>query len=394
MDLHTLHVEHTVALGLYTILTLVNSWLHRGMRGVNWFPIYNLCAFIGALLIALRGHIPNPISIVGGCIFFPLAYLFLNLSLTNFFGEGSGHGLMSWQMHAAFIGLVFIGLVQYGIVHPNTKERLIIYSMFLSIQLALIAWLVFRHSTGNLRVSGGLMGIVVGLMSLSDAIRLVGVMLHGAPADYLRSGPFLSWMLLNNSVLQGGVTVAFVWMTAAVLRHDLHLQATTDPLTGLLNRRAMEEAADQQWAACRQRQLPLSAILIDLDGFKKINDSFGHHMGDQTLIAVAQCLQGHVRGNDVLARLGGDEFVILLPETRHEQAWEIAERLRKALEVLAVNGQDQQIEIRASFGLAQAQEAHFNWGQLLRYCDKALYEAKGSGGNGIRLDSSDLAYAQ
>ena len=95
MDLHTLHVEHTVALGLYTVLTLVNSWLHRGMRGVNWFPVYNFFAFAGALLIALRGHIPNPVSIVMGCIFFPLAYLSLHLSLTNFLGEGYGHGLMS-----------------------------------------------------------------------------------------------------------------------------------------------------------------------------------------------------------------------------------------------------------------------------------------------------------
>jgi len=394
MDLHTLHVEHTVALGLYTVLTFVNSWLHRGTRGVDRFPIYNLCAFAGALLIALRGQIPDPISIVLGDLFFPIAYLFLNLSLTEFFGEGSGRGLTGWQVQTALICIVSIGLVQYGMLHPNTKNRLIVYSAVLSIQLALIAYFVLRHASGTLLVSGVLMGVVVGLISLSNVIRLVGVILHGAPANYLRSGPFLAWTVLNNSVLQGGVTVAFVWMTAAALRHDLHVQATTDHLTGLLNRRAMELAAEQQIAICRRRQQPLSAILVDLDNFKQINDSFGHHSGDATLIAVAGCLQQHVRGHDLLGRLGGDEFVILLPDTRAEYAAEIAERLRAAVEDLRVVYEDAQIGVRASFGLAHAHKSLSNWGQLLMDCDKALYAVKDNGGNGVWHASDDLAMAQ
>jgi diguanylate cyclase (GGDEF)-like protein len=394
MDLHTLHVEHTVALGLYTILTFVNSWLHRGTKGVDRFPIYNLCAFAGALLIALRGHIPDPVSIVVGDLFFPIAYLFLNLSLTEFFGEGSGHGLTGWKVQAALIGVVSVGLVQYGMQHPDTKNRLIIYSAVLSMQLALIAYYVFRRASGTLLVSGGLMGVVVALISLSNVVRLVGVILHGAPANYLHSGPFLAWTVLNNSVLQGGVTVAFVWMTAAVLRHDLHVQATTDSLTGLLNRRAMEMTAEQQIAICRRRHQPISAILIDLDDFKRINDSHGHHSGDAVLIAVAQCLQQHLRGRDLLARLGGDEFVALLPETRADHGEEVAERLRAAVEELRVVHEDAQIGVRASFGLAHSDRSLFTWDQLLMHCDKALYAVKDNGGNGIRQANDDLVTAQ
>lgn len=394
MDLHTLHVEHTVALGLYTILTFVNSWLHRGTKGVDRFPIYNLCAFVGALLITLRGVIPNPISIVVGDLFFPIAYLFLNLSLTEFFGEGSGHGVASWKIQAALIAVVSIGLVQYGMQHPDTKNRLIIYSAILSLQLALIAYFVFRRASGTLRVSGGMMGVVVALISLSNVIRLVGVILHGAPANYLRSGPFLAWTVLNNSVLQGGVTVSFVWMTAAVLRHDLHLQATTDSLTGLLNRRAMETAAEQQIAICRRRHQPISAILIDLDDFKQVNDSHGHHSGDAVLIAVGRRLQQHVRGHDLLARLGGDEFVALLPEARAEHAAEVAERLRAAVDGLRVTHEDVEIAVRASFGLAHSDRSLLTWDQLLLSCDKALYAAKDKGGNAIWQANDDLVAAQ
>ena len=394
MDLHTLHVEHTVALGLYTILTFVNSWLHRGTKGVDHFPIYNLCAFVGALLIALRGHIPDPISIVLGDLFFPIAYLFLNLSLTEFFGEGSGDGLASWKVQAALVGVVAVGLVQYGMQHPDTKNRLIIYSAILSIQLALISYFVFRRSSGTLLISGSMMSVVVALISLSNIVRLVGVILHGAPANYLRSGPFLAWTVLNNSVLQGGATVSFVWMTAAALRHDLHLQATTDSLTGLLNRRAMETAAEQQIAICRRRHQPISAILIDLDAFKQVNDSHGHPSGDSVLVAVAQCLQQHVRGHDLLARLGGDEFVALLPEARADHAAEVGERLRAAVEGLHVVHEDTQISIRASFGLAHSDRSLLNWDQLLLRCDKALYAAKDNGGNGIWQANDDLVTAQ
>jgi diguanylate cyclase (GGDEF)-like protein len=290
--------------------------------------------------------------------------------------------------------VVSVGLVQYGMQHPDTKNRLIIYSAVLSMQLALIAYYVFRRASGTLLVSGGLMGVVVALISLSNVVRLVGVILHGAPANYLHSGPFLAWTVLNNSVLQGGVTVAFVWMTAAVLRHDLHVQATTDSLTGLLNRRAMEMTGEQQIAICRRRHQPISAILIDLDDFKRINDSHGHHSGDAVLIAVAQCLQQHLRGHDLLARLGGDEFVALLPETRSDHAEEVAERLRAAVEELRVVHEDAQIGVRASFGLAHSDRSLFTWDQLLMHCDKALYAVKDNGGNGIRQANDDLVTAQ
>ena len=297
MDMHTLHVEHAVLLGLYTFMTLVNSWLHPGSKGVNWFPIYNLCGLAGAVLISLRGHIPDPVSIGLGDLFFPLAYLVLHRSLTEFFGKGSAQ----WQLQATLVAMASVVIFGYGVLKPDTAHRLMYYSFILSFQLALTALVVFRNSIGPLRISGGLMGLVLACLSFNNFFRSIGIMLHGAPVNYLSGGTLLAWALVAPSVMQGGVTVAFVIMTSVVLRHDLHVQANTDSLTGLLNRRAVEVAAERAIAESLQKGRPLSAILIDLDGFKQINDCPGHLCGDATLIAAARCLQQGMRKDDLLA---------------------------------------------------------------------------------------------
>jgi len=132
------------------------------------------------------------------------------------------------------------------------------------------------------------------------------------------------------------------------------------------------------------RRQALSAILIDLDGFKQINDSFGHHSGDIVLIAVATCLKQKMRRQDHLARLGGDEFVLLLPNTAWEEASVVAERLRSCLEetqpLAEVHGA---AKIRASFGVAELRSKEHGWDQLIMSCDRALYAVKELGGNQV-----------
>jgi diguanylate cyclase (GGDEF)-like protein len=170
-------------------------------------------------------------------------------------------------------------------------------------------------------------------------------------------------------------------MTAAFLHQDLQLQASTDPLTGLLNRRAIEIAADRAIAESRYSRQPLTAIHIDLDGYKKNNDSLGHQAGDVTLIAVAYRLQQGLRKHDLLARLGGDEFVILLPGTSLKTATEMAERLRASIQELEVLYGQQPVSVNASFGLAQVESPSTDWDDLMMGCDKALYAVKSAGGN-------------
>jgi diguanylate cyclase (GGDEF)-like protein len=189
----------------------------------------------------------------------------------------------------------------------------------------------------------------------------------------------LAWTVLNTTVLQVGVLVAFVWMTAARLHHDLEVQALTDPLTGVLNRRAIELLAKRTFAASLRGAKPISAILFDLDDFKRINDSFGHLCGDNMLIAISRCVEQKLRPGDMMARLGGDEFVILLEATDIETANTIARRLRKSIEELRIEHDRREISATASFGIGQVKNGLGGWKELLAKCDRALYAEKDEG---------------
>ncbi len=357
MDMHTLHIEHAVLLGLFTVLTVANSLLHRGMKSVGWFPLYAFYAFLGALLIALRGEVPMWASVGAGGLFFSLAYVFLHRWLTEFLG----HKAYQWRLQVALAACALAVEVKFGLLEPNTEHRFFWYSLVLAVQLGLSARFAFRQASGSLRPSGWMMGAVLFLLCVNNLLRAAGTIMLGVPADYLEGGLILSWTLLATSVLQGAVVIAFVWMTAAGLRQELEVQASTDPLTGLLNRRAMETTAEREILLSTLQRQSMSAILIDLDSFKQINDSYGHNRGDTVLIAVAKCLKSNMRSQDYLARLGGDEFAMLLPNTAWEEASIVAERLRSCLEAIAPFADGSPSKVRASFGVAELRGKERGW---------------------------------
>jgi len=398
LDIHTLHIEHVVLLALYTLITVANSWLYKGVKGIHWFSLYNLAALLGAIAVALRGHIPDFISIVVGNLFVVVGYFFFTVSLTTFFGRKTYH----FYLQGVFFLTAVVTMLQYGWVHNDTPKRLIAYSVILGAQqVHLVLFLLSRKSTALRVATNSMMFMLIGL-ALGNLTRIIGVAMRGAPNNYLDAGSFLAWIVVVNSCLQCGTMVSYVWMTAAYLREDLEIQAITDPLTGLLNRRGIEIAAEQHILACNRAHLPISAIILDLNDFKQINDTYGHHCGDAALMAVATCLQNGTRNNnpkrkrDLLARVGGDEFAILLPETAFEATAEIAMRLRSSIEQTDIVYGQVRTRVTASFGLAQLQPASSTWEQLIMNCDKALYEAKRARGSSTlprTPPSSKLSFA-
>ena len=160
--------------------------------------------------------------------------------------------------------------------------------------------------------------------------------------------------------------------------------ATTDALTGLSNRHAMEESFPREINRCIQNEQPVSLIMIDVDGFKDFNDKFGHIAGDRALSAVAKILQSQFRPRDLLVRFGGDEFAVLLPGVNQEAALAIADRVRNSVSGDTESSQDSliQIPIRISMGVAEM-EAQGSYESLLKSADAALYRAKKAGRNSV-----------
>ncbi|RTL39521.1 MAG: diguanylate cyclase [Burkholderiales bacterium] len=166
--------------------------------------------------------------------------------------------------------------------------------------------------------------------------------------------------------------------------------ARTDPLTGLLNRRAFRELASSAHAAAERRDRPLSLLLLDLDHFKAINDTHGHAAGDAALRAVGALLRSTARVSDLCARWGGEEFLLLLPETDHAEARAFAERLRQAVWDIVLTHDGRPIGMTASLGVAQRQPQQ-SLDALIAAADAALYAAKEAGRNRVECEVIDRA---
>ncbi len=164
-------------------------------------------------------------------------------------------------------------------------------------------------------------------------------------------------------------------------------EARTDVLTGSSNRRHFEEAALAEWGRCKRYGRDAALLLFDLDHFKRVNDQYGHGIGDRVLRRVAALCRDEIRDIDTLARIGGEEFALLLPETDAAQATVLAERLRQRLADERIDTGKGAISVTASFGIAPLLNGDAEWRQALRQADAALYRAKAAGRNRIELAS-------
>ena len=159
--------------------------------------------------------------------------------------------------------------------------------------------------------------------------------------------------------------------------------AMTDELTGIHNRRQIQAKGRKWFIQAREEGKPLCVLLLDIDHFKRVNDTLGHHVGDRVLTVVAQCIESQLRSLDRVGRNGGEEFLVLLPDTRLDEAAEVAERIRQEVARLAIEEVPADHPIRISIGCAEYKREDDNLGELIRRADEAMYEAKLAGRNRV-----------
>ena len=160
--------------------------------------------------------------------------------------------------------------------------------------------------------------------------------------------------------------------------------AATDPLTGVYNRRTFIELADKALARAQRNALPLSLLMLDLDHFKRVNDRHGHMAGDEVLRSFARLVETCLRYEDLLVRYGGEEFCVLLPDTTHEGAMALAERIRALVDETPLHIMRAHIHVTVSFGVYTARAGETCTVELLLgRADQALYRAKAAGRNRV-----------
>ena len=176
-------------------------------------------------------------------------------------------------------------------------------------------------------------------------------------------------------------------------QEELKFMASTDPMTKLYNRRYFSDISQQILALAKRDQTAVSLIMLDIDKFKNINDTYGHQAGDDAIIALSERLKAHQRKSDIICRFGGEEFVILLPETSMEQAAIVAEKIGADVEHTLLNiAPDTNINLTISLGVSQVNiDDETSIEPALNRADEALYVAKNAGRNRVSLSAKNRA---
>lgn len=308
---------------------------------------------------------------------------------------GSGNSLYAGPM--AFTGLILLfTALKFGF---STRYAAVILLGLLTSLLALLGLL-----------SGGLDGPVI---VVAPFIPLLGTLIHGRRAGivcavistciiiafaiaHTNGADFYShgYNIEQRSVARAAFLIAFILASTFVgnyyarisdaMAASIWQHATHDHLTGLANRRSLDDSLARELFIARRAKSSLSVMLIDIDHFKKYNDINGHIMGDRCLRRVADSLRKNImRPADIVARFGGEEFVILLPDTPMENAIMVAEKVRKGVEKLEMPYcADEETYVTISIGVASSlSNNNYDAEQLLSIADKALYQAKANGRN-------------
>lgn len=295
----------------------------------------------------------------------------------------------SWPEFEDFIiySYVFIVIVQSWLsgTHYTTGMLLLMIGAYMTSALADIRKVLRAY------VIVVIIFAILGIAELSGQFTYAPIF---AKSPYKADGsPVWGWFAVQATQVSALLVITYVGIMATkrwVERENLFREMSTiDGLTRLTNRRSFIERSESEFA--RARRVPISGIsciMIDIDHFKKINDTLGHHAGDAVLVQTAGLLLANRRQYDEVGRYGGEEFAVLLPETSLEDATQIAERLREKIAAQSITVDGKKISVTASFGVACFPgEGVETINDLLRAADAALYKAKHTGRNRVVADT-------
>ncbi|MCV2354609.1 GGDEF domain-containing protein [Paucibacter sp. B2R-40] len=380
MDIHTLFLAQTCALAaIATMLWVARSDADEGNGLRTWMWAVG-CQALAYLLLANLKWWPNSVSTLLGNAFGALSVALFFAAIRQFLGAP-----IPLRRLALMCALVTAAAASTTFFYAPGKPSLIptIFNGFAYAGLELLNALAFwrKPRPELLRVQRivALLYLAMGLLlPVRAALLLVGELNLG---QFSIPAAWNAPIYLFGFIYIIATNLGFLQMCKMRAEADVRLQALTDGLTGLPNRRALDEAMAGALGAAQRQGQPFTLLMIDLDFFKAINDNFGHHRGDEVLAIFAQRLRAGLRAQDQAFRYGGEEFVALLANTQADGAKLLAERLRQQV---GSGAQPSMPAISASFGLAVWQPGD-SADAIFQRADRALYQAKALGRDRVAM---------
>lgn len=377
LDLRTLSINNIIMSLSFSACLLVYSAYHIDFQGIKQTAYGFLASSCAFLLMGLRGYLPDFLTIVIPSLLFIVSMSFIHLGFVYFYKFDDQRVK---RFHAVMLLAMAVISVYFTYVDNSVNTRVVLLSFFISIQcLYIMRTLLQGHNKANLTIA-----IAYLFFSLFFLIRALLTLSEAPLYDFMDAGLMHSLSVVVYELLVAVTSFGMVWIVSYSVQRELLQQASHDPLTKVLNRRALEDVIDTEHARSLRSNAPLSVIMLDIDHFKRINDRFGHGRGDEVLIEIAKVLTENTRPYDSIARFGGEEFIILLPNTSVDKAEVIAENLRNKVVEHDYNFRPEDgIEVTASFGATECNLVKEGWLKVLERADKGLYKAKAAGRNNV-----------
>ena len=330
MDYGTFFFTNIVSMTVFTLSVGVLAWRNRAVAGMKWFALALLCLLTKLILQGLEGKVS---AVLGNMVpneFYLISSLLQLVGLHWFVRRTPFR--YKWVFAAVGLALVvytamFLGRIPYSgnvINIPNV------------VVCATSAWFLLRR--GRRAISRVTAVVLAGEAAIMLYRAWLTNMRYVRPWETVNAETDPRWLysLALAAFFATCMVMCYIWYLVTELSRELAEQARTDCLTGALNRRAMEEAALRETARSIRYGRGLCMIMIDIDHFKRLNDTRGHAAGDCALQALVRQIKLMLRENDLIARTGGEEFTILLPDTSASAGIIAAERVRQAVEALVV----------------------------------------------------------
>jgi diguanylate cyclase (GGDEF)-like protein len=380
MDYGTFFFTNIVSVSAFALCISLLAWHNRRLAGMSWFAGGLIVGLAKLILQGLSGRLPAQFSDMPENELYLVSFMMQLMGLRWFVVRRQMRSRWPW-IAVAVVLAVYTVLFLLKIPYIGN---------FINIPFVAVcgasAWILLKNGGGPFAAVSRVSAVILCAEMCVAAYRAVLTnMRYMRPWEvvHAQNDPRWIYSLAAMAFLATFMVMCDIWFLVTELDRELADQARTDPLTGALNRRAMEEAALRETARSIRHGHLLCTIMIDIDNFKLLNDTRGHAAGDCALQALVREVKSLLRSQDLFARTGGEEFTVLLPDTPASDGILVAERVRESIEALVVPFETGPIRFTVSAGVAQLDQADRGWEGMMRRADSAMYEAKERGRNAV-----------
>jgi diguanylate cyclase (GGDEF)-like protein len=377
LDTRTLVVASLLVATVMGTFSLGFATMQGNTRVIADWGTAVLVLAAGLLGIALRGIVPDVVSVAVANTLI-VAGLVLGIRSLRVFCGQRPLDTLGWGVTAGLL----VTLLVFSEIWPRPDVRVALIFAAIVVVAMRAALLLRRNAPPECRMSCLFTESVFWAVAALTAVRAAVFAFEG-PREVMLSNVLNSVTFLSYTAFILVTTLGVTWMEIQHLHSQLLRLATRDPLTEILNRRGFLDEVEREIARSRRAGQKFGLAVFDIDGFKQVNDTYGHPFGDLVLNTLVKTIVETLREYDMIGRYGGEEFIVLMPDTDREAAVAVAERARHAVEQRAIDANGTTLRITVSGGVAEFGRDGADWDALLIAADSALYDAKNGGRNRI-----------